>query len=270
MYLSFLQFFKQQTIINLFQKFLINLFITLEESDKLSVIDFNCPDFPLDTEKFPIIGKFFDDILLYKNNFVTSLKLNFAFRKVLCLYYIITINIQELTIGDLDTQTFASFTQYMKKESEVMESNGWPKGLKYLKIVISKKDFNISYGYQYLRQFFSIKKPQKLKELIFDSSILLNDFQVCEILDIINYDTIQNYSLIFSSIKKSISEIINLDDNIIYFTEKDEELMSTLVKCFSLKGVKLMKNRHYYIPTIKLIAKFALKMAIKNLKIELG
>jgi len=256
--------------ITLFQKFLMNLFLVLEDSEQLKTIELNCKDFPFDSVKYPILDNFFDKLNLNGNAFITNLKLNFSFRNIMSINNFIPNKIQELTIGDLDTSSFSSFVLFLKRESSLSGSNSSLKQLKYLKITIAKRDFNLDYGYKYLREFFSFKKPSKLKELIFDSSLFLSNFQITEILSLINYDTIVNYTLRFSSLSKSINEVINLDENLIYYTALDMNLMSGIIAVLKRipSGRKLIKYNSYYQRTILNLSKFLMIKGIKRLKIE--
>jgi len=182
-----------------FHKFLFDIFRMLnntEDNSSIHTLKVIIPYLPFDNRKYPTISKFFKTVNFNENPKLekfTNLSIHLRFNKVFHLENIIHHRLKFLQIGDLDSDTFADLTKYFTSYEFRKNSQ-----LNTLNLSLS----NIINDYQSVKyeldSFLSSEKPQNLKEIFFNSSLILNEDEIKRIYKFINYDTVEKYSFTFS------------------------------------------------------------------------
>jgi len=259
--------------IRVFHKFLCNLIVSLEYvCEQLQTLELNCQNLPFDPVEYPILATFMKKLNLKNNTKLINLNIMFGFNRVTDIENLFPDTIQDLKIGDFDTDSFISFVHFWKDAEQGKFSKNLRK-LQSLKISISSFKFNAEYGYKYIKEFFSIAKPKSLKEIEFTSSVKLNQLQINDVLRAINYDSVPRYTIQFANKQlrlKNKKYIDEIDD--IMYTRPNYKVIYALL--FALKYVKngsgeKLLNSKYLIKNISLISNFIKIQKKKLLEIEL-
>ena len=206
-------------------KFILNIFISIDNM-KLNLKTFNLQtsNFFFDGNKYPFLINFLDKIYIFSNNELKLSKLTcqMKFKNITNIYRIIPYNLTQLSIGELDYETFIYFTEYITSSQFSIHSK-----LLKLKINLSNKLFDIDKSFEYLIRLLT-EYPKSLKEIGINSRFIIKKEQIDFILKQIDYNTLEN---IFFNFNK-----ISLD-------EKEFELIKNDI--FILSNENVLNNNNY-------------------------
>jgi hypothetical protein len=145
-------------------KFILNLIILLHK-EKLNLKEFriSLPYFNFNNRSYPIIGEAFEKInLLRKNPQLKIFQLEISIFKIYNIQNLISINLQDLQIGELDLETFNFFIQFYQSKEYIENSQ-----LKKLNISLNKNVIKYNLCKNSVSNFFSGKNPKNLTEITF-------------------------------------------------------------------------------------------------------
>ena len=206
-------------------KFIMNIFISIDNM-KLNLKTFNLQtsNFFFDGNKYPFLINFLDKIYIFSNNELKLSKLTcqMKFKNITNIYRIIPYNLTQLSIGELDYETFIYFTEYITSSQFSIHSK-----LLKLKINLSNKLFDIDKSFEYLIRLLT-EYPKSLKEIGINSRFIIKKEQIDFILEQIDYNTLEN---IFFNFNK-----VSLD-------EKEFELIQN--DTFIVSNENVLNNNNY-------------------------
>ena len=111
---------KMDFYIRVILKFIINIFIAIDNM-KLTLSTFNLQtsNFFFDGNKYPFLDEFFGKLCIYSNHelILSKLTCQMKFKNITNIYRIIPYNVTQLSIGELDYQTFIHFEIANKHKS---------------------------------------------------------------------------------------------------------------------------------------------------------
>ena len=143
-------------------KFILNLFIAIDNT-KLNLTSFNLQTSNIffDNNKYPFLEEFLDKIYIYSNNELRLYKFTcqMKFINITNIYRIIPYNIEYLSLGEFDYNTFINFTEYITSSEFSLHSK-----LVRLKITLSNILLNIDKCYEYLLELLT-QYPKGLKDI---------------------------------------------------------------------------------------------------------
>ena len=173
-------------------KFIINLIILLN-SEKLYLKEFKLilPFFNFDNRAYPIIGEIFDKInLLRKNTQLKEFFLEASIYKVYNLKNLISYNLQNLNIGELDLESFQNLIQFYQSDDFIQNSQ-----LKALNISLNKTVTKYNECKNIIYSFFSGKNPKNVTEIFFKCYFRIKRKNLYDLIKIGNYNQIQKYNI---------------------------------------------------------------------------
>ena len=239
---------KTEYYLTIILKVFINLFIAIDNS-KLSLISFNfqAPNFPFDSRKYPFLIDFLNNLYIFKNKKLRLSKLTFHMRiiDIHNLYRIIPYNITELSIGEFDYESFVYFIEYLISSEFSVHSK-----LNKLKIYLSNTIVSIDETYIYLLNLIQ-EYPKCLKELSINTSLSISFKKLMLLLNSSNYNTLENIFLKFS--KKSLKDKeyqnkenpINSNNFINLFFVKRTIKSTNLIKSNIMMNLSLKYNKNF-------------------------
>ena len=178
-------------------KFLINLFLLLQSKDNHFITLTILANYLLfDNRKYPIINEFLNKLLIYKTPSIKLQKFSFQarFYCVSTLYRIIPYNIQFLSLGDLDFDSFHSIISYLTSRSFKSHSQ-----LESLTLTVS----NTITSYNLLQEDVSAiltHYPKSLKEVTLSTWLTTNTSQIKTLVQSVDYNTLEKIILEFGKI----------------------------------------------------------------------
>ena len=182
-------------------KFIMNIFISIDNMKlNLVTLNFQTSNFFFDGNKYPFLIDFLEKIYIFSNNELklTKLTCQMKFKNIPNIYRIIPYNLTQLSIGELDYETFIYFTEYFTSSQFSIYSK-----LLKLKINLSNSLFDIDESYEYLIKIFT-EYPKGLKEIGINTQFIIKKEQIDFILKQIDYNTLEN--IFFNFNKKSLDE----------------------------------------------------------------
>ena len=197
-------------------KFIINIFIAIDNM-KLTLSTFNLQtsNFFFDGNKYPFLDEFFGKLCIYSNHelILSKLTCQMKFRNITNIYRIIPYNVTQLSIGELDYQTFIHFTEYITSSQFSRHSQ-----LYKLKLYLSNNLINIDECYEYLLRLIT-EYPKGLKEIGINTHFIIKKEQMDNLLKSVDYNTIESLYMNFNnqSLKDKGYELIKKD---IFFTNE--------------------------------------------------
>ena len=251
-------------------KFILNIFISIDNM-KLNLKTFNLQtsNFFFDGNKYPFLLDFLDKIYIFSNSELnlTKLTCQMKFKNITNIYRIIPYNVMQLSIGELDYETFIYFIEYITSSQFSTHSN-----LLKLKINLSNSLLDIDDGYEYLIKLFT-EYPKGLKEIGINTQFIINKEQIDFLLKQMDYNTLENIFFNFNklsldekgfeSIKNDIfiasnENVLNNNNYMkLYFTKRTIKstafIMSNIMNNLSIKYNKffmdynIFKNMEKYI-----------------------
>ena len=251
-------------------KFILNIFISIDNM-KLNLKTFNLQtsNFFFDGNKYPFLLDFLDKIYIFSNSELnlTKLTCQMKFKNITNIYRIIPYNVMQLSIGELDYETFIYFIEYITSSQFSTHSN-----LLKLKINLSNSLLDIDNSYEYLIKLFT-EYPKGLKEIGINTQFIINKEQIDFLLKQMDYNTLENIFFNFNklsldekgfeSIKNDIfiasnENVLNNNNYMkLYFTKRTIKstafIMSNIMNNLSVKYNKffmdynIFKNMEKYI-----------------------
>ena len=251
-------------------KFILNIFISIDNM-KLNLKTFNLQtsNFFFDGNKYSFLLDFLDKIYIFSNSELnlTKLTCQMKFKNITNIYRIIPYNVMQLSIGELDYETFIYFIEYITSSQFSTHSN-----LLKLKINLSNSLLDIDNAYEYLIKLFT-EYPKGLKEIGINTQFIINKEQIDFLLKQMDYNTLEN--IFFNFNKLSLDEkgfetikndiFIASNENVLnnnnymklYFTKRTIKstafIMSNIMNNLSIKYNKffmdynIFKNMEKYI-----------------------
>ena len=241
-------------------KFILNLIILLHK-EKLNLKEFriSLPYFNFNNRSYPIIGEAFEKInLLRKNPQLKIFQLEISIFKIYNIQNLISINLQDLQIGELDLETFNFFIQFYQSKEYIENSQ-----LKKLNISLNKNVIKYNLCKNSVSNFFSGKNPIYLTEITFQCNFRIKRKNLYDLLKSTNGNNINKYNIIMKIDKlKKYKHIIEHKE--FYFFNKDFEkkIMSYLP---ILKKYDFLQEKYKKIA--KNIIKFLVPSNRKNINI---
>ena len=241
-------------------KFILNLIILLHK-EKLNLKEFriSLPYFNFNNRSYPIIGEAFEKInLLRKNPQLKIFQLEISIFKIYNIQNLISINLQDLQIGELDLETFNFFIQFYQSKEYIENSE-----LKKLNISLNKNVIKYNLCKNSVSNFFSGKNPKNLIEITFKCNFRIKRKNLYDLLKSTNGNNINKYNIIMKIDKlKKYKHIIEHKE--FYFFNKDFEkkIMSYLP---ILKKYDFLQEKYKKIA--KNIIKFLVPSNRKNINI---
>ena len=241
-------------------KFILNLIILLHK-EKLNLKEFriSLPYFNFNNRSYPIIGEVLERInLLRKNTQLKIFQLEIPIFKIYNIQNLLSINLQELQIGELDLETFYFFIQFYQSKEYIENSQ-----LKKLHISLNKNMIKYNLCKNSVSNFFSGKNPIYLTEITFQCNFRIKRKNLYDLLKSANGNNINKYNIIMKIDKlKKYKHIIEHKE--FYFFNKDFEkkIMSYLP---ILKKYDLLQEKYKKIA--KNIIKFLVPSNRKNINI---
>ena len=241
-------------------KFILNLIILLHK-EKLNLKEFriSLPYFNFNNRSYPIIGEALEKInLLRKNPQLKKFQLEIPIFKIYNIQNLLSINLQELQIGELDLETFYFFIQFYQSKEYIENSQ-----LKKLNISLNKNMIKYNLCKNSVSNFFSGKNPIYLTEITFQCNFRIKRKNLYDLLKSTNGNNINKYNIIMKIDKlKKYKHIIEHKE--FYFFNKDFEkkIMSYLP---ILKKYDFLQEKYKKIS--KNIIKFLVPSNRKNINI---
>ena len=222
-------------------KLIMNLFIVIDNS-KLNLSSFilQVDNFSFDSKKYPYLIEFLNKIYIFSNKELKLSKLTcqMKFLNITNIYRIIPYNINELSIGEFDCLSFMCFIDYITSSEFSVHSK-----LNKLKINLINTIFFIDDIFDYFLKLFS-EFPKNLKEISIDTELSITLEQLNKLLNITNYNTIENIFMTFS--KKSLNDkgYDGKINNEIFYMSKDKVLNDeNYIDLFFIKrNIKTIRN----------------------------
>ena len=197
-------------------KFIMNIFISIDNM-KLNLVTLNLQtsNFFFDGIKYPFLDEFFGKLCIYSNHelILSKLTCQMKFKNITNIYRIIPYNVTQLSIGELDYQTFIHFTEYITSSQFSRHSQ-----LYKLKLYLSNNLINIDECYEYLLRLIT-EYPKGLKEIGINTHFIIKKEQMDNLLKSVDYNTIESLYMNFNnqSLKDKGYELIKKD---IFFTNE--------------------------------------------------
>ena len=241
-------------------KFILNLIILLHK-EKLNLKEFriSLPYFNFNNRSYPIIGEALEKInLLRKNPQLQKFQLEIPIFKIYNIQNLLSINLQELQIGELDLETFNFFIQFYQSKEYIENSQ-----IKKLNISLNKNVIKYNLCKNSVSNFFSGKNPIYLTEITFQCNFRIKRKNLYDLLKSTNGNNINKYNIIMKIDKlKKYKHIIEHKE--FYFFNKDFEkkIMSYLP---ILKKYDFLQEKYKKIA--KNIIKFLVPSNRKNINI---
>ena len=190
---------KNDYYIIVIKKFLLNLFIFIDScKNNLNTLSIQAQNFIFDGRKDSILINYFDKLTLYNNpnNKITKLTYQVSFYKIINIYRIIPYNIEHLSLGEFDLDTFKGFVNYITSSDFVKHSS-----LTKLQINLNNSLINYDECKEYLIMLLT-EYPKNLNEINIYTYIIINYNQLNNLLLKTNYNTLENIFLQFN--KRSV------------------------------------------------------------------
>ena len=241
-------------------KFVINLILLLHK-EKLYLKEFkiSLPYFNFDNRTYPIIGEAFEKInLLRKNPQLKIFQIEIPIFKIYNIQNLISINLQDLQIGELDLETFNFFIKFYQSKEYIQNSQ-----LRKLNISLNKTVIKYKLCKNYVSNFFSGKNPMNLIEITFKCNFRIKRKNLYDLLKSTNGNNINKYNIIMKIDKlKKFKHII--DHKEFYFFDKDiEQKIMSLIPI--LKKYDFLQDKYKKIS--QNIIKFLVPSNRKNINI---
>ena len=216
-------------------KFIMNIFISIDNM-KLNLKTFNLQtsNFFFDGNKYPFLIDFLDKICIFSNNELKLSKLTcqMKFKNITNIYRIIPYNLTQLSIGELDYETFIYFTEYITSSQFSTHSK-----LLKLKINLSNTLFNINESVEYLIRLFT-EYPKSLKEIGINTRFIIQKGQIDFILKEIDYNTLENIYFNFNKISLDEKEFEVIKKDIFIMSNENVLNNNNYMKLFFTKRTK--------------------------------
>ena len=223
---------KNEYYIIVILKFLLNLFIFMDSSlNNLDTLSVQAENIIFDSRRIPTLYNFFDKLSFFNNpkHRVTKLTYQVTFYKIINIYRLVPYNIENLSLGAFDLETFKAFVEYITSCDFNAHSS-----LNKLQINLNNSIINYDECKEYLIRLLT-EYPKSLKEINIYTYLILNYNQLKKLLLETNYNTLENIFLQISKkslkdpeYKNILKKKINKNNNII--TERDFLKLSYIIR----------------------------------------
>ena len=173
-------------------KFLLNLFLFMDsDKNNLDTISVQAENFIFDSRKHTILNNFFDKLNLCNNpkNKIINMTYQVKFYKIINIYQLIPYNIEYLSLGSFDLETFDEFVDYITSSEFGVHSS-----LKKLHITLNKYLINYNECRINLIRLIS-DYPKNLSEINIYTNLVIKYSDLKELLLKSNYNTLENIFL---------------------------------------------------------------------------
>ena len=187
--------------ITLIQKLILNLIAFIDSAiSNLTILSIQAESLELNGRKCIYLEKFFDKLNLYKNhdNKVKSLTIQCQIYKIINIHKLIPYGIEYLSLGSFDLNTFIFLVNYLTSIDFSEHSK-----LKKLQINLNNTIFKYEECKEYYEQLL-IEHPRNLTQISIYSHLIIDYFQLKNLLLKSNYNIIENIFLSFN--KKSLKD----------------------------------------------------------------
>ena len=230
-------------------KFFFNIIILINMKNcPIETIKFLAPNLVFDNRRFPGIIDFFDDINIQETNTVIkNIHIQLQLYETVNISNIISTNLINLTLGDFDEITFASFTKYITSKAFRTKSKLKTISIGLLGIVTNFVEIK--------EQFEKITNVyiSTLESLTFHSHLIIlkDDYQM--ILCYLNYSFIKSFLLEFNiRARNEVQALLrkNKQTNelkVYYIKEEDKENAYKSINVLYMKLKKRIKKNARFI-----------------------
>ena len=187
-------------------KFLLNLFTFMDSNkNNLDTLSIQAEHLIFDYRKYTILYSFFDELTLSINpeNKITNLTYQVTFYNIVNIYKLIPYNIEKLSLGSFDIQTFESCVNYITSSDFCIHSS-----LTKLQINLNKSLINYDDCKDNLIRLIT-DYPKNLKEINIYTNLIINNDKLKKLLLKTNYNTVENIFLQIN--KKSLNDKVYND-----------------------------------------------------------
>jgi hypothetical protein len=248
-------------------KLIMNLFIAIDNS-KLNLTSFilQANNLFLDSKKYQFLIEFFEKIYIFSNKESRLSKLTYHMRlaNITNIYRIVPYNINELSIGEFDTESFMYFVEYITSSEFSVHSK-----LNKLKIILNNSAIFIDDIYEYILKIF-LEYPKNLKEISINTALNISLSQLNELLKYNNYNTIENIFMIFSKKSLNNEEYEKIKSDVFYMSHEQALNNENYLKIFfvkrTIKSINKIKNNIMMNLSMKYNRKFMDYNIFKNLE----
>ena len=248
-------------------KLIMNLFIVIDNS-KLNLSSFilQANNLSLNSKIYPFLIEFFEKINIFSNKELRLSKLTYHMRiiNIPNIYRIVPYNINELSIGDFDTESFTYFMEYITSSEFSVHSK-----LNKLKINLNNTVLFIDDIYEYILKLF-LEYPKNLKEISINTDLNISLGQLNNLLKCNNYNTIENIFMTFSKKSLDNEEYEKIKSEIFYMSNENALNNDNHLKIFFVKrtnkSIKTIKNNIMMNLSFKYNRKFMDYNIFKNLE----
>ena len=258
----------------LIMKFLLNLFLFIDSNkNNIDTLSIQAERFIFDSRKHIILTNFFNKLNLYNNsnNKLTKLTYQVTFNKILNIHRIVPYNIEQLSLGSFDKDTFEGFVNYITSGDFALHSS-----LRKLQINLNNCLINYDECKNNLELLLT-EYPKTLTEINIYTYIIISYDNLRKLLLKTNYNTLENIFLQFNirslkdiQYKNNIKNKINKDNiliennflNLYYILRKKKE-SNKIINIMNGLSLKINKNFSNYI-----IYSYIEKYIVKNNKKE--
>ena len=186
---------------NILMKFFLDLLIFIDKSlNNIKKLILKSENFILDSNKYPILNNFFDNLSLYLNKDIKLMELNLQVRfyNINNIHKLVSFNLIDLSLGSLDHITFNNLVKYLTS----VEFNNKSK-LKKLQLKLNNSIFQINKVYEIIIKLLT-EYPKGLTEIKLYTYLSITNEQLLNLLFKANYNTLDYIFIQFSlkSIKK--------------------------------------------------------------------
>ena len=209
-------------------KFIINIFIFLcFEKNQIKIFKLISPLIQLDNRKTIFLNEFFGKIGKKNLDNIHTLFLQLNLCRMDNIVNLITPNLKNLSIGNLDIVTFSSFVNKYTNDEFISES-------KLVNIKIILNEAIIEYNSEIKNNFVTLfqKSPKNLMVFEIITNIKINYEQLHELIISIKKNYINKYIITFNKESKSaVDEIINKDlPYVVNLNKENEQYLKIVTK----------------------------------------
>ena len=256
-------------------KFLFNLFGILGTNfNNYQRLIIQSENACFDNRKNPFLFELLNKLKLYewKISCLKYLTFQIKFYHIYNLYNIIPPNLNYLSIGSFDYETFQSFIYYITSHDYNIISK-----LSLLQITLNNTIINYSSVHHLFILLFT-QYPKSLKKIIINSQIEINHQELINLINLNNYNSLEKITLYFSkrSLRnRKLHNSFNSNgpireteiDNNCYYIIRNKKKINTLLYIMNYLSKKINNNLMCY-NIFHSIEKFSLKKEKKELLIN--
>ena len=243
--------------ITLIQKLILNLIAFIDSAiSNITILSVQAELLELNGRKCIYLEKFFDKLNLYKNpdNKVKSLTIQCQIYKIINIHKLIPYGIEYLSLGSFDLNTFIFLVNYLTSIDFSEHSK-----LKKLQINLNNTIFKYEECKEYYEQLL-IEHPRNLTQISIYSHLIIDYFQLKNLLLKSNYNIIENIFLSFNknSLKdegykeklkpeeynKNIIIIPNFLD--LYYNQRKRKNTKIIIELINILSDKINKSFNNY------------------------